>query len=900
MASDETKEAPTFYDKLMRLKSNVYNFDGISKHSDIIYREMRDELAGFSGVECVEILDKKITLEIFGDIELTDMHITFVFDGIEFHFGLLWLSSLIEPIIYSQVCIPSKFYYINRDHSITRFYIGPTEYFSPNLQQLIETVQSGTLNLEKKHAKYVLDELINIVRVSSMPNYRIYGTSRISISSYYYELNDNKLSEHTTTNVYPQKYLTIKKINTEYQCKRCSPENESHIEIPKTVSKSEAETMEHFRGLLCDVTGELLVNEEMEIVKPFHILIDYSSELNTGYKKIVLSEILLSNEEIEFTTKFIRFYPMEDYNFDKFCEPMFLTAYQPEKTREHSIFTNMTRILNIFEWMFIENPTPKFACLTDLMRIQFSLAYSADETFRDIVNNHINIFKYDLIKNDREMCFKPLGIELILTLYPVIRRLSDDMEIEKVALSMIVEMFARYIGGHASERFTNKKTDYTKIFRKVFSELFGKKIIHRLLHIPSVLCLVNQQVNDYTTLIKDADDICKLIEKIDSSNKKKSKSKKVEKEHDEKETDDTKMLKIMEQEFIRTLAIRFDTETSYIWNMLLETSDDMTEWERTSSISYRPLIKMAIKRRNRYKYSYTMDMIKEPKCHNHEIITTILLTVPHTGETKRYPVLRCPDCGTYGTRTRFKIPNGINRIQTMNQYIKKKNVVLVHRMGPAIIVDFLAPPRNSYGRIVKSTDGSAKCVSFKSCVSRNTLRQIEIKAHKLISSTESDKKRLSRLRGAKYNKQQIEALVKKIAEKTEKLKMLKSKFSDIDIFENQQFTILRVMMLKDATLHDILPNKLDCHHHHHCRTRPQHHKEIRWSRTDGVKNFEMLSLIPHTRLALAIQALYRMRVERRRYLTFRHLRSDKFVKQIREKVFTPAKITALAKMAEGC
>lgn len=827
--------------KLVR-KSTIFDLEFIDAMDIKSY--VISDLEKFSTVnpECkltYHISEELVELPHFVDKKFLDVHINFEYKKVRFHFGLLWYSPLVYPICYSYENEASRFYLTSSDHTITMFYIGPRECFSFNTGRVYRALESTKatdviysvfITMQMIHNE-LLTCVIDSCIITSHNTYRYLG----SIQKRFVELSDvNYVSSSGTP--FRRIRLTLdsfSELQKGFVCVECSKID------PSTPPHAE----EEFAGLRCDITNNLLITEESKVTESFFITME-----KDHYH--VYSEVTVKQFTPEIKAKHIAmlYIPKtKSYDVEAVTEKSCVTAapITPFDSQAALLCYYYVKSLQALEMIFCEkSATPSLAYLMDLIRSQFNEAYNASPEFAKLMEQYAFHIKYDLFKNDRRVFYKPIALPDLLTLFPIVCNFDEAIDVTQAVYSVLIELFARKIN---QIRTDDLIANYRKVLCNCMHEL------HKFSLIASVFTDPDIQVSEFI-------EFKKLVKAANTL-------------HPEDKT-----FHEDERNLVQVLALRFN-----IWDKFCSDDKTLTTWDRTSTISVKPFIEAVQNRAKKYKYFTSEIQLVQPKRYDHEIVTSVFLKVPHTGQTKRYPLMRCQECSTYGTRDRFRISDTPAR---MNQYIKRRNVFLVKTLGPAFIVDYS-------GHLIGATNPQT-VVKFKSCKTKYQHMALQTQTSKLRAQFLGEERKLFRLQKRKRRYPTATQWDETIEKLETRVTALDEKYKEITalplapVFEKVRFDKIVVKLLTDGTEHTVTPADLSCNHHHHCRTRPTHHKPIWWSERNGVKNFELLALLPHTRLALAIQALFRMRRVRRRYLTMRHLRSKSFVEQVKLTIIAPA------------
>ena len=549
--------------------------------------------------------------------------------------------------------------------------------------------------------------------------------------------------------------------------------------------------------------------------------------------------------------------------------------------------------------MYVDIETPEIALLADLIRTQFTLARITNTGFKKLLRQQSLVLKYNLFINDKR-AFRTTDIVKLIIAFPILCNFDATIDASKALCSVLVEIVARNIKLHKD----CKRRPASFIEQTILAK---QNIAYNVYLIAQIAYIFDDPQKQVTAM----QDIKSFIDSIIDANLKTAKnepqtkplSKPVpvpvpvpETEHETEIVGGAGFL-FRKKKFVFPSADAYLKDDPEIWGkechekrqkkdklsdasvnifrvLALEFNmwdkfcpnygnTELSEWERSSEISVKQLVNDAYKRHNRHKYHLPLKTLQHPKLHNHSLTTMVLFTTP-TDQTKRFPIFRCSGCSTYGSM--FLRHKQFANYDIMKNFIKDCNVFLSTEFGPVYIKDFIGTVRYQLPvREIKFTDTKLA----------NTLDQLRIN-----QKNQKAKEITKLVKIERYNRRERDPSKRKpVPELT--------KFEDYykyTAFEKCVFNKILVASLTDNTEHQVGINQLKCGHHHHCRTKPTHHKPIIWSKTDGVTNFKLFSLLPHTRLALAIQALYRMRTIRKAYKLKRFTQS--FAQSFTDKLFT--------------
>lgn len=839
-----------------------FNLDGLCRY---VEKTMRDFACSSGNVPIrYRVLPKLETLMHFGDTQFVNVEVDIYHKKKWYQMGFLWYSPLVVPICYTHYGIgePYNIYFSDKEKNVVMFNLPstPKDCFAFNFMRVYNIYLDKTepyLNLVTFKSVYkrlilnsfkTFDDTINsfdyyipyshrysTIKFREIVDLKKSYQQNVDLKGYHRNpkliLNENKREDC------PENRFTRNKGSSE---SKIAPPEEECKDAERTKPEPEPES-EPFTGLFCQVSADKLVDDDGSVIEPFFFVQTENCEIHLISEKIIKSVKLFHENKNAFGegVSILHIVPIEMFtikehytkSMNKDCDST-LTASEALELDEFYY-----KILQLFESAFCESDqcllSKEHIILADIVRYQYAMAINTDPEFEKLMNNYTNILRYDLFKADNRLCFVPMELKRLILMMPILFNIDDTLDISKITYSVLIEIFAQNLNS-PSKRFpiTN----------------YRKSIIHsdRLRINLKLLLRISSVFTDPTTQLTEIENTNSIFKHVTDPDAPPIKG-------DNLSEDDITLL--------NTVAMRLD-----VWDMLCSEDPELTVWERTTSISPLRIITDAQKRAKKHQYYTCFQVQTAPKYHFHDTVTSVLLTT-YDGTTKKFPVMRCPDCSTYGTRTTFKMPRHANQL---NQYIKKKNVFTVHPYGPVIIVDYVAKTLLTYSSAPIPKEG----IRFKSTVSKKRLQDLESQRDKLMRNLNNDDKKLRRLKRHAKDKwsHKLHLAIKKLEITVEETNQRLKEFpiyKHTDIFENLRFSLIVVKSLTTGEEHVIEPSALSCTHHHHCRTRPPHHKPIMWSKTDGEQNIELLKILPHTRLALAIQALFRMRRCRRRYLSFK-------------------------------
>ena len=632
-------------------------------------------------------------------------------------------------------------------------------------------------------------------------------------------------------------------------------------DVPEMESKDgEVSSEPPFEGIVSTLTGDLLTDQKYKATKSFYVL--------SGLGCVYVVEEKFFEKNIELRRYYhVIFVPKSDrHDVDEIIarsvRPVEAAAGEGPLTAEWLI-SHYLKALSCLSDAFYNDPTELFAAVSDLLRTQMILCAQTCDHFATLMRRYALMFENNLFINDKRLAITPPPLRNTLELYPVVCALDETLDASRIAYSLLVEILA-------NSRFTGfyKTHSSAEVFRFAFFNDKNKEreLLYMLMHVSYVFQEPGHQARsmcDFKNLIDDVS-------------------------HETAGNTFTSD----EANILLVFCASFDLFDKFRPHYDADVAAEISTWDKTHVLEVGNFVKDAYRRNRQHKCTTSLYELRRPAFHDHNKTTSVVLHNPSTGKTKTGRIVRCQGCSTYGQQLNFMI---IHDPKFMKDFINSKKVFTTEEHGPVMILDFVgkttvhmyaggaggagAPPNPD----VKFTDCETKrAYETRQSQLANLRRKFNAKMRKLYKrkrhATKTEAPSVSpfgaatpattlvgKKKRAPDTDKEIEALEKKMEELSKQKQM----------FEKMRFTRVLVRRLTDGTEHELPGTAFRCTHHHHGRTRPPHHKPIFWLKPTssmtreeaGKLNFKLLKLLPHTRLALQIQALFRGKRERKKYAT---------------------------------